>query len=102
MEGVHCKPYDGILIPTTTGLYKPLTQVTHTSGLAGCTEALHLLMAMVACNVPIMDVMQHVAASSCAPPLSTSPPFHASYHPSLHPFFVILPPPLHSRYICVE
>lgn len=58
MEGGHCKPYNGIPIPTTTGLYKPLTdnapyslpmlasltdKVTHTSGLAGCTGALHLL-----------------------------------------------------------
>lgn len=57
MERGHCKSHDGIPIPTTTGLYKPLTdnapyslapiaslsdKVNHTSGLAGCTGALRL------------------------------------------------------------
>lgn len=56
MEGGHCKPHNKIPIPTT-GLGKPLTdyapyslpplasltdKVTHTSGLARCTGALHL------------------------------------------------------------
>lgn len=58
VERGHCKPYSSIPIPTTTGLSKPLTdnaayslapilasltdKVNHSSGLAGCTGALHL------------------------------------------------------------
>lgn len=58
---------------TTTGLCKPLTdnapdclapilasltdRVNHTGGLAGCTGALRLQMAVVVWNLPVMDVL---------------------------------------------
>lgn len=96
-------------IPTTTGLCKPLTdnapdslapilasltdKVNHTSGLAGCTGSLHLQMAAVVCNVPMMDVLRLVAASSSAPPASTSLSL-STIPPSLPPSIHSSPPPL--------